>query len=497
MTRRASGLARALGVAALLACAGLGGCTTESSRVVVGSKRFTESYILGEIVSRAAGGMHRPGLGSTAILLQALDTGAIDVYPEYTGTIAREVLKTEERLDLPQLNRRLRPLGLAASFPLGFENSYALGMRREDADRLAIRSISDLRRHRGLKLAFTHEFLGRRDGWPGLRAAYRLTHAARGVDHGLAYDALATGEVDVIDVYTTDARIDGGRIAVLTDDRGFFPRYEAVLMHRLDLPERHPGAFGALSRLQGSLDEQAMSRLNARAELDNIAFAEVAKEFLGGSRGAGTAPTLAQAVFGGGFWRLLAEHAGLVAGSLVAAVLVGVPLGVAAVKLPLLAQPVLMTTGLVQTIPSLALLAMLIPLTGTIGLVPALVALFLYALLPIVRNTHAGISEVPRGLAQAGQGLGLTRAQVMSAIELPLASPTILAGVKTSAILNVGTATIAAFIGAGGFGERIAKGLALNDSTMLLAGALPAAALALAVHGLFELAERVLARRPR
>jgi osmoprotectant transport system permease protein len=496
MRQRAPRAARALGLAALLLCAGLAGCASESSRMVVGSKRFTESYILGEIVSRAGAGVHRPGLGSTAILLQALEAGAIDVYPEYTGTIAREILKTEQSLDLAQINRRLRPLGLAASFPLGFENSYALGMRREDAERLGIRTISDLRAHRGLKLAFTHEFLGRRDGWAGLRATYRLTQAARGVDHGLAYDALAAGEVDVIDVYTTDAKIDDGRIAVLADDRGFFPSYEAVLMHRLDLPERHPGAFAALSRLQGSLDERAMSRLNARAEIDNVPFAGVAQEFLG-SRAARAAPTLAQAVFGGDFWRLLAEHAGLVAGSLAAAVLIGVPLGIGAAKLPALAQPVLAATGLVQTIPSLALLAMLIPLTGSIGLVPALLALFLYALLPIVRNTHAGISQVPRGLSQAGQGLGLSRAQVMGAVELPLALPTILAGVKTSAILNVGTATIAAFIGAGGFGERIAKGLALNDSTTLLAGALPAAALALAVHGMFELAERMLARRPR
>lgn len=500
MTAHPSAFARAPGLAArlmvLLACAGLVGCTPDTSRMVVGSKRFTESYILGEIVSRVAGASHRAGLGNTAILMHALEAGAIDLYPEYTGTIAREILKTDERLDLAQLNRRLRPLGLAASIPLGFENSYALGMRRDQAERLGIRSISDLRRHRGLKLAFSHEFLGRRDGWPGLKAAYRLGHAARGVDHGLAYEALAAGEVDVIDVYTTDARVDGGRIAVLADDRGFFPRYEAVLLHRLDLPERHPAAFGALTRLQGLLDEQVMARLNARAELDNLAFADVAREFLG-SRVSGAAPGLAHAVFGDGFWRLLAQHVGLVAGSLAGAILIGVPLGLAAAKLRWLAQPVLATTGLVQTIPSLALLAMLIPLTGTIGLVPALMALFLYALLPIVRNTHAGITQVPRGLAQAAQGLGLTRAQVIGAIELPLAFPTILAGVKTSAILNVGTATIAAFIGAGGFGERIAKGLALNDSTTLMAGALPAAALALAVHGLFEGAERMLARRPR
>jgi osmoprotectant transport system permease protein len=152
-------------------------------------------------------------------------------------------------------------------------------------------------------------------------------------------------------------------------------------------------------------------------------------------------------------------------------------------------------TGLLQTIPSLALLAFLIPVTGTIGLWPALIALFLYALLPIARNTHTGLTQVPPGLVQAARALGLLPGSILARIELPLAAPTIMAGVKTSAVISVGTATIAAFIGAGGFGERIAQGLALNDNMVLLAGAVPAAVLALVVHALFELAERRLAAR--
>jgi osmoprotectant transport system permease protein len=168
-----------------------------------------------------------------------------------------------------------------------------------------------------------------------------------------------------------------------------------------------------------------------------------------------------------------------------------------AAKRRLLEQPVLVATGLIQTVPSLALLAVLIPLTGSIGGWPALIALFLYALLPITRNAHAGLVQVPAGLVQAGTALGLTPRQILRHVKLPLAAPTIMAGIKTSAVINVGTATIAAFIGAGGFGERIAQGLALNDHTVLLAGALPAAALALAVHALFEVLERSLSRRPR
>ncbi len=468
----------------------------------VGSKRFTESYILGEILAgtaarAGASAVHRPGLGNTAIVFAALEHGAIDAYPEYTGTLAREILGLGVVPGLDELNARLAPRGLAASAPLGFSNSYALGMREALARELGVARISDLAKHPGLALGLSHEFLGRADGWPGLKAAYALPHSnPRGLDHGLAYEALAAGEVAVIDLYTTDAKIGRFGVRVLADDRAFFPRYDAVILHRREAAARHPQAFAAFARLAGSLDEKTMIRLNARAELDGIDFASVAREHLGAGPAAAERG-LWRAVFAPDFARLALEHTGLVAGSLAAAIAAGIPLGVAAAKLRVLAQPLLAATGLVQTIPSLALLAFLIPVTGTIGAWPALVALFLYALLPIVRNTHAGLEGVPKGLREAALALGLTPRESLAHVELPLALPTILAGVKTAAVINVGTATIAAFIGAGGFGERIAQGLALNDHTTLLAGALPAAALALAVHGLFELAERRLTRRGR
>ena len=479
---------------ALLALAAAFPCLAQA--VTVGSKRFTESYVLGEVLAQSAGGVHKPGLGNTAILLQALQNGAIDAYPEYTGTIAREILGLEGRPGLPELNRRLEPLGLAASIPFGFSNAYALGMRRDRADALGVKRISDLARHAEVQLGLSHEFLGRRDGWPGLRAAYGLPQRPRGLDHGVAYEALAAGEVDAIDLYTTDAKIGRGDIAVLADDRSFFPPYDAVLLHRVDAPRRFPSAFQAWKALEGRIDAVTMRKLNARAEIDGVAFRDVAGEFLGGRAGRARA-SLLDALFAADFWRLLVEHVGLVAGSLAAAVAAGVPLGIAAARHRFVAQPVLVSAGLVQTIPSLALLALLIPVTGSIGVWPAMIALFLYALLPITRNTHAGLKQVAMGLRQAGTALGLSRRQVLLKVELPLAAPTILAGVKTSAIVNVGTATIAAFIGAGGFGERISQGLALNDGTMLLAGALPAAALALLVHALFEIVERALLRRAR
>ena len=459
----------------------------------VGSKRFTESYILGEVVAKAAGNaVHRPGLGNTGIVFAALKAGSIDLYPEYTGTLAKEILKLPGNPGIEALNRALKPMGFGVGVPLGFNNSYALAMREERAKQLGISKISDLSRHAGLKLGLSQEFIGRADGWPGLKAAYALPFATpSGLDHGLAYEAVAAGKVDVMDIYTTDAKIERFGLHVLEDDRGFFPRYDAVLLYRLDVPQRFPGEFAALKKLEGRIDAATMIRLNAAAELQGKSFAEAAALLDSGDRsGKPGSRNFLATLFGPDFWRLTGEHLLLVFVSLAASVAVGVPLGVAAAKLKGMAQPILGIVGVIQTIPSLALFAFLIALMGTIGTLPALAALFLYALLPIVRNTCAGLEGIGNGMRQAALALGLTPRERLRRIEVPLALPSILAGIKTSAVINVGTATIAAFVGAGGYGERIVSGLALNDNATLLAGAIPAAALALLVQGAFELGER-------
>jgi len=460
------------------------------AELVVGSKRFTESYVLGELIARVAGARHQPGLGNTGIVFKALQAGSIDLYPEYTGTIARELLKLDGRAGLAEINRALAPLGLEAGVRLGFNNSYALALREERAQALGVRTLSDLARHPELKLGLSQEFIGRADGWPGLKAAYRLPHPTpSGLDHGLAYEALAAGKIEVMDVYSTDAKIARYGLRVLEDDRSFFPRYDAVLLYRRDAPERFPREFSLLKTLEGRIDEPLMIRMNAAAELDKKTFAEAAGLFFGERSAAGRGSFLS-ILFGADFWRLTREHVVLVCVSLAASILAGIPLGIAAARLPRASQLILGAVGVVQTIPSLALFAFLIALVGTIGTIPALIALSLYALLPIVRNTQAGLAQAGAGLVQAGMALGLTPRQVLRRIELPLAAPSILAGIKTSAVINVGTATIAAFIGAGGYGERIATGLALNDNAVLLAGAVPAAALALLVQAAFELGER-------
>jgi osmoprotectant transport system permease protein len=488
---------------ALVAALAASIAAAQDATLKVGSKRFTESYILGEILRETAvrAGVkaeHRPGLGNTGIVFAALKGGAIDVYPEYAGTIAREILKLDGAVPLDELNRRLAPMGFGVAAPLGFDNTYALAMREEQAAKLGIRTVSDLARHPALRLGLTQEFIARADGWPGLKAAYGLPFGTpTGIDHGLAYDALASGKIDVKDIYSTDAKIERFGLRVLEDDRGFFPKYDAVLLYRLDLPQRFPAAWRALAGLEGKIDARRMIRLNAAAELEGRSFEQAAALFFDRARagdpgrpGVAAQRSLLGALFGPDFWRLTREHLVLVAVSLAAAVLIGVPLGVLAAKVRAAGQPILAAVGVIQTIPSLALLAFLIAALGRIGTVPALVALFLYALLPIVRNTHAGIEGIGPGMRQAALALGLGARDRMLSVELPLATPTILAGVKTSAVINVGTATIAAFIGAGGYGERIVQGLALNDHTILIAGALPAAALALLVQGAFELAER-------
>lgn len=448
-------------------------------------------------MARTVQGEHRPGLGSTGIVFAALKSGAIDVYPEYTGTLAREILRLQGRPSLAELDRRLARDGLAVGVPLGFNDGYALAMRAERAEALRITKLSDLAAHPELRLGLSPEFTARADGWPGLQAAYRLPQKPVPLEHGLAYEALARGAIDAMDVYTTDAKIERYRLRVLTDDHGFFPRYDAVLVYRRDLRERFPGQFAEMQSLEGRIDERSMIRMNAAAELEGRSFAEAASLFFrDGSRATGERNFL-RILFGPDFARLTAQHLVLVGVSLIAAILIGVPLGVAAAKRRRAGQAILGAVGVIQTIPSLALFAFLIAVLGGIGATPALIALFLYALLPIVRNTQAGVLGAGRGLAQAGRALGLTDAQVLRSIELPLAAPSILAGIKTSAVINVGTATIAAFIGAGGYGERIAAGLALNDPVTLLAGAVPAAVLALLVQAAFELAERRLRWLPR
>jgi len=455
--------------------------------VQVGSKQFTESVILAEIAVqtlRAAGvdAEHRRELGGTRVLWEALRVRQIDVYPEYTGTISEELPRGEA-----DLAAALERNGMRMAGPLGFEDTYAIGMRRPDAARLGIRSLSQLAKHPELEIGLTNEFLRRRDGWPRLRQVYGFSDAhVRGMDHQLAYRALRSGNIAATDLYSTDPEIQAADLVVLEDDRRAFPRYDAVLLYRAVLPEP---AVRALASLEGAIPAQEMIAMNARALLDHVPEAQIASDFLRTKFGvASEAKSLGawQRI-----WRRTVEHLFLVAVSLAAAIALAVPLGILAWRRPRLGQTILTLAGVIQTIPSLALLVFMIPLLG-IGAGPAIVALFLYSLLPILRGTHSGLTGIAPELRESAQALGLPPGAALRRIELPLAAPSLLSGIKTAAVIDVGTATLGALIGAGGYGQSILTGIRLADTGLILEGAIPAGVLALLVQGLFDVLERVL-----
>jgi osmoprotectant transport system permease protein len=461
--------------------------------VTVGSKKFTESFVLGEIAQaalREAGlqVQHKQGMGATAIVWAALTGGGIDAYPEYTGTLAEEILK-KPGLALEEIRRELEPRGIGVTDELGFNNTYALVMKREQAEKLGIESISDLRNHPNLRAGPTHEFLERSDGWRPLMAKYGVQlRQVRGIEHALGYAALNSGEIDIKDSYSTDAEIAKYDLRVLRDDQSFFPEYKAVFVYRLDAPEQ---AKETLRAMAGTIDEPLMIRMNARAD-ETTNYAEAATVYFE-SLGVDAAPVRQEPV-SRRLARLIGQHLLLVFLSLSLAVLVAVPLGIIGSKGGASGGAILGVVGVIQTIPSLALLALLVPLLG-IGAGTAVFALFLYSLLPIVRNTASGIANIPPPLRESARALGLEPIARLRKIYLPLAMPMIIAGIKTSAVINVGTATIAALIGAGGLGEPIISGLALNDDRTILMGAIPAALLAIAVQVGFDLVERMVVPR--
>lgn len=454
----------------------------------IGSKASVENTILGEVlthVARHAGATaeHKSALGGTQIAFRSLLEGDIDAYPEYTGTLTAEILADDKIRDEEGLHAALGRRGLLMTPSLGFANPYAIGLKDALADRLAITKISDLAKpeHADLRFAFSDEFMDRGDGWPGLAATYRLAQRPKTVDHALAYRGIESGAVDVTDLYATDAEVAAYQLRVLEDDRGYFPSYQCVIIYREDLQERAPAVVAAFEKLAGKIDDTKMREMNARAKLDHVRDARVAAEFVNESLGIDV-PVPEDRL---GILRSTRQHLFLVAVSLLAAVVVAVPLGVCSATWPKVGFAIMGIVGIIQTLPSMAVLVFMIPLLG-IGPWPAIVALFLYSLLPIVRGTVTGLGEIPGTLIESATVLGLSPRARLWLIELPMASRSILAGIKTAAVINVGTATIGALIGAGGYGEPILTGLRLADLRLILQGAIPAAVLALLVQGGFD-----------
>jgi osmoprotectant transport system permease protein len=501
-----------IGLAALLLTTLSG--APEPRPVIVASKPFGESYILAEMFAQLleARGIRvdrRPGLGATEVAFRALTTGAIEVYPEYTGTGLLVLLHEAPRGSAREVYARVAaefPRRFQARWlpPLGFENSYAIAMRKGSADSLGIRTLSDLARTAGrLRAGLTPDFIGRADGLPGLERAYGLRFRdVRALLPAVKYQALAAGNVDVVDGYSTDGLIARYDLRVLADDKNFFPPYEAAALIGERLVRENPAAVAALAELSGRIDVARMRALNRRVEVDGASIPQVARDALrslelvdapaevasDGGR-AGLAAYLSTS--GATLLSLTARHLLLVGVSLAVAILIGLPLGLLLERSARSAEPVIRGVGVIQTLPGIALLAFMIPLLG-IGLIPALVALALYSLYPIVRNTYTGVRDAEPSAVDAARALGMTDQQILRQVRLPLAAPVIMAGIRTAAVIDVGTATLAAFIGAGGLGEPIVSGLALSDSRMILSGAIPAALLALAVDATLAGVERIV-----
>ncbi len=464
-------------------------------QVVVGSKAFTESVILGEVLVYLARDVnveveHRRQLGGTQILWKALLRGDIDAYVEYTGTLSQEILRDQDAHTEDEMRAAVRDHSIAMSRPLGFNNTYALGMRKDTAAQLGLEKISDLRQHLELKLGFTNEFMDRGDGWPRLRDHYALPHQdVRGLEHNLAYRGIESGAIDVTDLYSTDAEIRYYDLAVLEDDLRLFPPYHAVVLYREDLRQRAPKVVRAFLKLEGRIPEDEMIGMNARAKLARIPENRVAADFL-----ATTFDIISEVTATTWVRRLLrntADHLFLVGVALLAAVLISVPLGIVSTRSETVGQAALGIVGILQTIPALALLIFMIPLVG-IDTPAAILALFLYSLLPIVRSTYTGLRDISRDVTESAAALGLSPAARLRLVEMPIALRSILSGVKIASVQLIGFATLGAFIGAGGYGQPILTGIRLDDFALILEGAVPAAVLALLAQGLFELAERRL-----
>ena len=466
--------------------------------IVIGSKKFTENVVLGEIargLAQSAGytARHREELGGTRVLFEALRRGDIDLYPDYTGTILREILAAQNFETMDQAEAYLATIGVSVSAPLGFNNTYAIVMNPETAERLNIRTISDLASHPDLRFGFNNEFMDRADGWPALRRAYNLPQAnVRGLDHDLAYRAIASGQIDAMDGYSTDAEIEDYGLTVLADNRHHFPQYDAVFLYQADLAERTPKVVGGLDRVAGTIDESRMRGMNERVKIGNQDESDVAAAFLHRQFGIDFETTevpLSQ--------RLLTttiQHLVLVVIPLGLGIVVAIPLGVVAAKRERIGHGILGVFGILQTIPSLALLALMIPLLG-IGNVSAIAALTLYALLPLGRGAHTGMRSIPPTIQESAEALGLTPWQRLRHVELPLAAPAIMSGVKTAAVILIGFATLGALIGAGGYGQPILTGIRLDSTPLILEGAVPAAVLAILAQVLFEGLERLIVPR--
>ena len=482
--------------------------------LVIGSKIFTENVLLGEMLAALLEEKYgRPvsrklHIGGTQLVFEALKAGQIDVYPEYTGTGYIMILKQSEKRSSEAVYDMVKSafsekFNMSWSLPLGFENTYALAVRGEDPRFQDAKTISWLKgKERELSMAAGHEFMERADGYDEFVKFYGLRFPKNRVyamNPGLMYRALKNKEADMIMSYSTDGRIKAFGFRLLEDDKGFFPSYQAAYLARASVLESSPELGKAMKDLEGKISQKEMIDLNDQVDRLKRDPALTAKRFLikkgllSGSLSASRDQSLLEYFLSKRryFLRIFIEHLALTFSALILAMLFAFPVGIWSARKRTAAKIVFPIVNTMQTIPGLALLGFCIPFFG-IGYTPAIITLFVYSLLPLIRNTYEGIKGVESHLVEAAAGMGLTNWQVLRRVEIPLALPFLIAGLRTSAVIVVGTATLAALVGAGGLGDPVFRGIATVDSRLIFLGAAPAALLAVALDKGLGFAESAL-----
>lgn len=484
--------------------------------IIIGSKEFTENYLLGEMAAILLKEKYdwpvekKLGLGGTKVVFDALESDSIHLYPDYTGTGYIYFLKRNDNERDPEKIYKIvketfeKDFNIIWSKPFGFNNTYALAVRANDDNLNDINSVSELvGNENNFMFAAPHEFMERSDGMPNFQKAYGLKFSDEnivGMEAGLTYSALRDLKVDMIMSYSTDGRIAAFNFRLLEDDLNFFPPYYAAWLAKKSSLEKFPVLKNLYEDFDDLISEKDMMELNNQVDSKKMEPEVVARNFL-----------IKKKLIKGELqkndkrkgllnffikkkkylFKITKEHLILSFGSLLLALIISLPTGILLTRYPVISTPVFAIINTIQTIPSLALLGFLIPIMG-IGKIPGIVALFLYSLLPLIRNTYAGVQAVNNNFIEASRGIGLTNWQILWKVEIPLAMPVILAGVRTASVIVIGTATLAALVGAGGLGDPIFRGVSTVNNDLIFLGAIPAALLAIITDKLLGLCEKKL-----
>lgn len=483
--------------------------------IIIGSKEFTENYLLGEMAAILLKEKYKVpvekklGLGGTKVAFDALESDTIDIYPDYTGTgyiyfLGRNDNERDPDKIYDTVKKEFKKkYGMVWSQPFGFNNTYALAVRDSDERLSDMTTVSELvGQESEFTLAAPHEFMERNDGLPNFQKAYGLNFPNSnliGMEAGLTYSAIRDEKVDMIMSYSTDGRIAAYNLRLIEDDLNFFPPYYAAWLTKEKTIKEFPVLEKLFKDFDDLISEKEMMALNNQVDSKKLEPEVVARNFLvkkGLLEGEYKEfKKVKKTGLAGYFYKkrkyllkITKEHLILSFGSLLLALLISLPTGIALTRFPMISTPVFTVVNTIQTVPSLALLGFLIPLMG-IGKLPGIVALFLYSLLPLIRNTYTGIEAVDKKFIEASRGIGLTNWQILWRVEIPLAMPVILAGIRTASVIVIGTATLAALVGAGGLGDPIFRGVATVNNDLIFLGAIPSALLAIVTDKLLGLAE--------